>query len=209
MSGSGSGSGDAPGWELITPAEIEDVVIDVLRRRHGEHLAAQERRHGLQADTLERLNVSHLMAQDERTAEVPLPSALVGWAGTASEPTRNEDQALDVTHLFALEVTVGGNRRRDTLRKRDWLGWVAIETILQRTPRSGFIDTVRLRDVEPVEYERGGGLIGVTRALFEVWIPSAVSLNGLAADDDGRWPPADTDWVATDIAADTRRLPIT
>lgn len=179
-------------WEdlpLVTPAEIEDLAVEVLRERHPEHLAAHERRRGLEPETLERLRtVSHLAAQDEVLSGDALPAALLGVVGTSGEPSRNEDDAIDVPLALGMEVAVMGQARRDTLRRRDWIAWTAIECLLQRLPRSEIVGSIRLRDVEPIVDAQAQRIRGAVRVMFEVWVPDALSLLGLPGHADERWP---------------------
>lgn len=176
--------------DLITPAEVEDLAVEVLRTRHPEHLAAHERRRGLAPETLERLRtVSHYAALDAALSGDALPAALVGSPGTFEPPTRNEENTLDVSLTLGVDVTVVGKARRDTLRRRDWTAWTVAECLLQRLPRSGVVSGVMLRDVEAVEDAQAQRIRGVARLLFTVTVPGAVSLLGLPADDDVRFAP--------------------
>ncbi|WP_217913232.1 hypothetical protein [Miltoncostaea marina] len=174
---------------LIAPCDVEDLLIEVILRRHPEHLAAQERRRGLKPETLERLKaVRHLAAQEAFQSGDTMPACLVGSLGTAAAPARNEDDAIDVTLRVALEVAVMGRSRRDTLRRRDITAWTVIECVLQRTPRLGIVSAIQLVDVETVEFAQAQSMRGHARASFEVTVPSAASMAGLPADD-ALWTP--------------------
>lgn len=176
---------------VITPDQVEDVFIDVLKRRHPEHLAKMERQLGLDPQTLERfVTVSHL-ASDEANARLStdvLPAALVGVIGSAATPEVNEYDKLDVPMLVAVQVTVMGQRRRDTLRRRDWTAWTTIEAVLQRVPRHGPINTVALTDWEPVAQTDAQRVLAEARIVFTVTVGDALTVVGGLPPDDTPWP---------------------
>lgn len=176
---------------LIVPADVEDLVIDVVRARHTEHLAALERSRGLAPETLERLRtVGHLSAAGARNVGDQEPSVLVGSIGLDGEPRRNADDGLDVTLSVAAEIAVIGTSRRDVIRRRDLTTWSVVECILQRLPRTGTpVTAVRLRDVETLEETDGNRIRGSARILLAVDVEDAVSLRGLPAHGDPNWPP--------------------
>lgn len=177
---------------LVTPVEVEDLAVEVLRARHVEHLAAHERRHGLAPRTLERLRtVSHLAAQSDLLSGDKLPAALIGSPGLAVEPQRTADQTLDLVVSLGVEVTVIGQGRRDTLRRRDWTTWTVIECLLQRLPRGDTINQIRLQDVQSLEQADAHRIRGQARVLFAVVARGAVDVR-VRSHDDPRWPlPAD------------------
>jgi len=212
-------------WALITPDQVEDLLILVLRERHAEHLAAQERRRDLSPQTLERLKtVQHWAAPLDRLSSDTHPSALVGSVGTARAPERNHDDGIDVAWQVAVEVGVMGQSRRDTLRRRDWTAWTVIECLLQRTPRDGVVSALRLSDVEYVDEGDAQRILGTARILFEVDVPNMVTIAGLPVHDDPHWepggpggpPPDDEPYTepeplpeSTDVGFEIERTPIT
>lgn len=181
-----------PDSTLTTPDQVEDVVIDVLRRRHAEHLAKLERQHGLAPETLERYaTVSHL-ASDEAQARLStdvLPAVLIGVVGSGGVPDLNEYDKLNVPMTLAAQVTVMGNKRRDTLRRRDWMAWTTIECVVQRVPRHGPIDSVTLTDWEPVTQSDAQRILAEARIVFTVTVADAVTVRGGLPPDDTPWPP--------------------
>lgn len=176
---------------LITPDQVEDVFIDVLRRRHPEHLAKLERQLALDPQTLERYaTVTHLGA-DEANARLStdtLPAALVGVIGSGGPPETNEYDKLNVPMLVAVQVTVMGQRRRDTLRRRDWMAWTTIEAVLQRVPRHGPIDSIRLTDWEPVSQTDSQRILAEARIVFTVTVGDVLTVVGGLPPDDTPWP---------------------
>lgn len=173
---------------LITPDVIEDRLIDTVRAHHVEHLAAQERRRGLTAGTLEPLaTVSHLASDGEAQSGDALPRCLIGWVGVTDPPTVNERDTLDIRHTFGIEVAVIGQSRRDTLRRRDWLAWCVLECLLQRTPRDDHVISITVTDIEPLAVSERQRIWGAVRALINVVVVDALALTTLPADD--RWPP--------------------
>ena len=173
---------------LITPDVIEDRLIATLRDHHLEHLAAQERRRGLEPRTLEPLaTISHLAAAGDAQSGDAMPRCLIGWAGFAEAATPNERDTLDVRHTFGVEVAVIGQNRRDTLRRRDWTAWSAIECLLQRTPRDEHVVSIDLVDVEAIEDIDRQRIWGAVRFLLQVFVVDALALTTLPAGDE--WPP--------------------
>lgn len=173
--------------QLITPADVGDVVVEVLRRRHPEHLAAAERRRGVAPETYERLRtVGHRHDPRNRLAADTCPSVLVGCTGTLEEPVRTELEALDMTLALDVEVAVIG-LPRDILQRRDVTAWSVAECLLQRLPRSGPVSALRLRDFENVEDEDGQEVLARVRFMFAVDVREALSIRGLPAEHSG-WP---------------------
>lgn len=177
---------------LICPDEIEDLIVDVIRRRHPEHLAKLERQRGKQPETYTRYQtVSHMAsgAADARISGDTLPACLLGIIGTASTPIGTENDGLNVSLQLAMQISVLGNRRRDTLRRRDVLAWTTIECVLQRVPRTGPVASIRLVDVEPVEERDEPRILAEARVIFEVTVADMVTVVGGLPSDDTPWPP--------------------
>lgn len=185
-------TGSGEGWEdtrLVTPDQVEDLVVATLRGRHKEHLAALERRRGRVPRNIEAFKTIGYLADDEvRSSKDRWPAALVGCFALAGSPQRNENDAYDVPLQLAIEVIVLGNARRDTMRRRDWMVWSLIECVLQRTPRGDLINALRFTDTESIDSRRADEVLASERILFEVTVASMVSISGLPATDSG-WTP--------------------
>lgn len=190
--GSGSGSGDGyADPRLVTPDQVEDLLVSTLRARHLEHLAAQERRHGRRVQQIEPLaRIGYLSDTDQRSSKVPVAAALIGCVGLLGEPRRNEFDTLEVDLQVAVEVSVFGAFKRDTMRRRDWMAMTVIECLLQRTPRDDLISALWWTDSEPVDARRGtNDLLATERILLAATVPQMVSIaGGLPATDD-LWAP--------------------
>jgi hypothetical protein len=181
-----------PETALVTPDAVEDLLVDVIRRRHPEHLAKLERERGLDPETLERYRtVSHMAAEgtDARLSGDVLPACLLGVIGTAGEPTMTEDNRLNVALQLGMQVSVLGQRRRDTLRRRDWTAWTTIECVLQRVPRSGPVASIRLTDYEPVEQTDEQRVLAEARVVFTVTVADMLAVIGGLPVDTTPWPP--------------------
>jgi hypothetical protein len=180
-----------PDVALITPDQIEDVFVDVIARRHPEHLAKFERRRGLDAQTLERYRTVTQLAADDAQARLAgdtLPACLLGVIGSAGEPQTTELDQLNVPMSVAMQVSVMGQRRRDTLRRRDWMAWTTIECVLQRVPRNGPVASIRLTDWEPVESTDSQRILAEARVVFTVTVADMVTVVGGLPRDDTPWP---------------------
>lgn len=179
-----------PDSALITPDEIEDLVVDVVKRRHPEHLAKLERLRGKPAESYERYEtVSHMASETgTRLSGDTLPACLIGNVGGAGEPIRTERDTLNVALQLAMQVSVMGNRRRDTLRRRDVMAWTTVECVLQRVPRSGPVASIRLVDWEPVEETDAQRLLAEMRLIFEVTVTDMLTVVGGLPVDDTPWP---------------------
>jgi hypothetical protein len=180
-----------PDAQLITPDQIEDVFVDVIRRRHPEHLAKLERLRGLEPETLERYRtVTHLAAEgaDARLSGDILPACLLGVIGTAGEIVVTEDDKLNVSLQLGVQISVMGQKRRETLRRRDWITWTTVECILQRVPRNGPVASIRLTDCEPVETADAQRVLAESRLVFTVTVADMVALRGGLPVDNSPWP---------------------
>jgi hypothetical protein len=180
-----------PELPLITPDVVEDVLLDIVRRRHPEHLAKLERQLGLTLETLERYRTVSHMASDEAQGALSgdtLPAILLAVIGGDGAPVRTEEDKLNVAMLVAVQVSVIGQRRRDTLRRRDWMTWTTIECLLERTPRRGPIDSIRLVDWEPVAQSEAKRILAESRLVFSVSVADAVTVVGGLPADDTPWP---------------------
>jgi hypothetical protein len=176
---------------LIVPDVVEDLIVDVIRRRHPEHLAKLERQRGKAAETYERYaTVSHMASEaaDARLSGDTLPACLLGFIGTAATPIQTENDRLNVALQLAMQVTVLGQRRRDTLRRRDVMAWTTIECVLQRVPRNGPVASIRLTDYEPVEERDEQRILAEARVIFEVTVADMVTVIGGLPADDTPWP---------------------
>lgn len=174
---------------LILPHDVEDVIIDVLKRRHPEHLAKAERLRGKRAKTFEQFNTVTRMsdAQAIRLDGDTLPALLLGVIGAPSF-VRNESEGVDAVLQLGMQVTVMGQKRGDTLLRRDVLAWTAIECMYQRIPRRGVIRSVELIDFEPLSEVGQERTIGDARMVWEVGVANMLSITGYLPADDSDWP---------------------
>lgn len=133
---------------IVTPDLIWQPAVDVLRRRHVEHLALYEKQRGFPAVSIPRVATVDVLAfEGARFKTDALPCILVGVFGTNAPPTRRPARGpaspytleasitLDFDWLLAMEVTVAGQDRTDTTQRRDWYTMTAIECLLARLPR--------------------------------------------------------------------------
>jgi hypothetical protein len=171
------------------PWDTTVQALEVLETRHVESLAQLELREGLPPGTLERLNVGHLAGEGFRRRHDVPPIALVGAFGSSERPERNKRGGIDVMWTLAVEVTVVGMDRADTLKRRDWYGLTAAEALVHHLPRAGAdADALDLLDVDltagadPDTSET----VAQTRLLFDVKVADVLSLQPYFAE-----PPAD------------------
>jgi hypothetical protein len=180
-----------PDSRLVIPDEIEDLVIGVLRDCHAEHLAKVERVRDKQAETFERFKtISHLSDTDLRVSGDSLPAVLLMVSGTADAPTQNEDGTLDAQLELVAQVTVLGQKKRDTLRRRDVMAWTTIECLLQRVPRGsdGLISEIALLDYEPVAEADTERILADARIVFQLGVASMVRVVGGLPTTATPWP---------------------
>jgi hypothetical protein len=179
-----------PDPRLILPYDVEGVLVDVVDRRHAEHLAAAERRRGDPPRTYQPLATVVRMsdAAAVRLSGDTLPALLVGVIG-APDFQRNEVDGIDAVFQVGMQVTVMGKRRRDVLLRRDVTAWTIVECIYARVPRRGIVNSVRLVDYEPLSEGDEQRTIGDARLIWEVGVANAVSITGGLPADDLDWPP--------------------
>jgi len=199
-----------PDTALTIPYDVEGVIVDLIRRRHVEHMAKLERQRGVAPRTFQTYNTVVRMsdAQGIRLSGDTTPSLLVGVVGVPGI-IRNEDECLDLTFQLGMQVTVLGQRRRDVLLKRDAFAWSTIECIYQRLPRHAagalalpspqndsrlqanqppaVIRDVELMDYEPLSDGDTQRTVGDVRMIWQVGVANALSIRG-------GWPVDDSDW---------------
>lgn len=177
---------------LVIPHDVEAALLTVLKARHPEHLAKEERRRGIPPQTFEQFATVARMsdAAGDRLSGDTVPAVLLGVIGA---PTfkRNEDEGIDAVYMLGLQVTVMGNKRSDTLFRRDVTAWTTVECLVQRTPRGsdGLINSVRLTDYEPLSEADTQRTLGDARMIFEVGVTNVLSVTGFLPADGSEWPP--------------------
>lgn len=173
---------------LLLPYDLEGVLVDVLKRRHTEHLAKLERLRALRPKTFEGFNTVVRMsdAQSLRLTGDTLPALLLGVIG-APQFIRNEDDGVDAVYQLGMQVTVMGKNRVDVLLRRDALAWTAIECMYQRVPRRGVVRSVQLMDYEPLSDATSQRTVGDARMVWEVSAANVLKVVGVPADDSA-WP---------------------
>lgn len=180
-----------PDSPLILPYDVEGVIADVLTRRHPEHLAKLERLRTLAPKTYQPfVTVARMSdAAATRLSGDTTPALLLGVIG-APQFTRNEENGIDAVYQLGMQVTVMGQKRRDTIYKRDAMAWTVVECMYQRLPRDSdsLIHTVRLTDYEPLAEADTQRTVGDARLVFEVGVKSVLSISGGLPADDSTWP---------------------
>lgn len=176
-----------PDSKLVLPYDVEGVILDVLQRRHKEHLAKLERQRQVKPRTFEPYVTMVRMsdAQALRLSGDTVPALLLGIIG-APNWVRNENDAIDAVFQLGMQITVMGQKRRDTLFRRDAMAWTTVECMYQRLPRgsNGTINSVRLADYEPLADGDNQRTVGDARLVFEVGVRDVLSITqGLPADD--------------------------
>jgi hypothetical protein len=179
-----------PDPRLILPYDVEGAFVDLLDRRHAEHLAAEERRRGLTPRTFQPLATVVRMsdAAAVRLSGDTLPAVLLGIIG-APEFVRNEVDAIDAVFQLGMQVTVMGKKRGDTLFRRDVTAWTIAECVYARMPRRGIVNSVRLVDYEPLSESDVQRTVGDARMVWEVGVTSVLTITGGLPADDLDWPP--------------------
>lgn len=176
------------GPRLVTPDLVEDQCIEVLWRRHPEHLAALERDRELAPETIERLKtVDILVGEGFRLREDKPPAVLLGLFGFADRPTPDAERRLTMRWTLALEVTVVGTNRRDTVKRRGWYTMTVVECLLARLPRDvEIVDTLELADIDFVNAvdraDKQARTLGQARVLFDVTTREGLQLHALPPD---------------------------
>jgi hypothetical protein len=177
---------------LVIPYDIEGVVVDVLKRRHPEHLAKAERLRGLAPRTFQQFATITRMADAAATrlSGDTTPALLLGIIGAPSF-VRNETDGIDATMQLAMQVTVMGMKRRDTIMRRDLMTWTVIECLYQRLPRDSgsLVHSVRLTDYEPLAEADTQRTVGDARLVWEVGVKDVLSITGFLPADGNDWPP--------------------
>jgi hypothetical protein len=177
---------------LVTPDQIEDLAVDVLTRRHPEHLAKLERLRGLRPQTLARLRtIVHFAHPDAQAnpSDKNMPAVLIGHIGMSSAE-RDETERLNTTIQLGVQVSVLGKNRLDTIRKRDWTAWTVAECLLQRMPRNGPVHSIALvGDAEPLATGDRERTLGDYAFVFDVEVVGMLTLVGGLPTDDTAWPP--------------------
>lgn len=171
---------------LVTPDVIGQACIDVLKRRHVEHLAKLERQVGLAARTIEPLKtIDWLAGEGFRLKDDTPPAVLLGVFGVSEQPERQKDGTLMFLWTLAAEVTVLGINRADTLKRRDWYTMTVAECLMLRVPRHAEpIDSLVLLDVELANGEADDQrTVGESRLMFDVRVRQTMDLTALPPDD--------------------------
>jgi hypothetical protein len=182
-------------------------------------LAKLERLRGLAPRTLEPpKTVSHMANPDagQQLSGEQLPSITFQCSGARSEAEHTEEGTLNLAVTLAMRVNVQGNTKRDTLRRRDWTAFAAIETLMVRMPRHSLVARIDLADFEPVEHGDDKRIRGEYSVVFNVWIPDAVRLVGNVAQSGGPsaglpgpYDPPFDDAVVTDADFAVTKVPLT
>jgi hypothetical protein len=211
---------------LITPDVIEDACIDLLERRHPEHLAELERERGLDPQTIERLKTIDLLIGDGvRLREDKPPVALLGIFGTDNAPERDKNGRLTFVWTLAVQVTAVGTNRRDVIKRRGWYAMTVAECIAGRLPRHADpIDAIALVDVDftngTTTIDKRPRTVGEAQLLFSVRVRESMDLQALPPDDSPLppgspgGPPADPytppePWpVASDVTSTVDKEPL-
>lgn len=172
---------------LVTPDLIEDVCIDVLTRRHPEHLAALERDRGLAPQTIQRLKTVNLLAAHNISLREDTPPAVLLGVFGAPKWTRNTDPGWDLEWDLMIEVRVIGKGRADTLKRRGWYSMTVAECLLQRVPRhQDFLWKIEPKDLDLANgttIEDNPRVFASGTLAFTVATGRAMQLRGLPPDD--------------------------
>jgi hypothetical protein len=179
-----------PDPRLVLPYDVEGVFVDVVGRRHAEHLAAEERRRGDAPRTYQPFATVVRMSDTAavRLSGDTLPALLLGVIG-APDFARNEVDGIDAVYQLGMQVTVMGERRRDTLLRRDVMAWTLVECVYARIPRRGIVNSVALVDYEPLSESDKQKTLGDARLVWEVGVANVLSIAGGLPADDVDWPP--------------------
>jgi hypothetical protein len=173
---------------LVTPDVIEAACIDLLDRRHPEHLAALEVERGLAAQTIERLRtIDLLIGEGVRLREDKPPVALLGIFGTEAPPDRDKNGRLTFNWILAVQIVVVGVDRRDTIKRRGWYAMTIGQCIAGRLPRHADpVDAIALIDVDFTNgrsQEERPRTVGEAQLMFSVRVRESMDLMSLPPDD--------------------------
>lgn len=181
-----------PDPRLVLPYDVEEEILRVLGARHVEHLAAEERRRGVASRTFQPFAtaVRWSDAAGIRLSGDTVPALLLGIIG-APDLVRNEDNGVDGVYQLGMQVTAMGQRRRDTIFRRDVYAWTVVECLLARVPRGrgNLINSIRLTDYEPTSDPDTQRTLADARLVFEVGVANVLSITGGLPPDDIEWPP--------------------
>lgn len=208
---------------LFTPDQLEDLAIDTIGRPGDPFagilysLGKLERLHGLRARTIEPpKTVSHMSSPDASAAAAGdrMPAISFQCSGLRAGAERSEDDTLHLPAQLAMRVSVMGSRRRETLRRRDWLTMAAVETLMQRMPRHALVAQLDLLDCEPIEHADDKRIHGEYSIAFNVWIPDAITLRPQFPRDGisgpaGPYDPPDEPPVVEEIEPGIVKVPLT
>ncbi len=187
-------SEDDTAGRLVTPWDVDGVLIQVLTDTHAQHLAAHERRRGLQPGTLERFQTVGRLSDpgDHRTGYHRWPAVLVGTQGAArflQADGETRDAVLDV----GVAIVVAGTSMPDAHERRDVLTWTTLECLVCRTPREG--DPIQDVEVVEVAYQDpaglGNGFLLEASVRLDVRVAEAFRTRWLPVLGDDRIPPGD------------------
>jgi hypothetical protein len=174
---------------LLTPDLIWQPAVDIVRRRHVEHLAKLEAERGLPARTIERVKTVDVLAfEGARFKTDVLPCILIGVFGLNEAPTRRPSGQHELDWLMAMEVTVAGTDRADTTKRRDWYTMTAVECVLSRVPRH--VDPIGALYLMDIDLSAGDDPYGrahtlaQSQVLFGVKVADSVDLHAALPDDD-------------------------
>lgn len=177
---------------LVLPYDVEGVLIDVLDRCHGQHLAKLERQLGKGPRTFEPFATMVRMsdAAADRLSGDTVPALLLGVIG-ALQLRRNEDEGVDAVYQLGMQVTVMGARRREVILTRDAMAWTVVECLYQRTPRGrgSLLNSLVLVDYEPLSESDTQRTVGDARLVWEIGVANALSITGGLPPVDVEWPP--------------------
>jgi hypothetical protein len=108
-----------------------------------------------------------------------VPAVLLGVIG-APDFKRNEEDAVDAVYTVGMQVTVMGQKRSDTLYRRDVTAWTLVECLYQRARRGsdGLINSLRLTDYEPLAESDTQRTLGDARFVWEVGVANVLTITG-------------------------------
>lgn len=199
---------------MRTPDEVVDLLVAVARHADGatrrQHIAEVARVKGLGNGIPDFRTVGRLGDEDdERKPQDALPALMFFSAGTSAEPEADENRILWMRWIVGVEVSYLGTTRADAIRGADWYTMAAVQMVMQRTPRGGLLDRLKLVSIEPAPMEFPK--VRSVRALFEAWVPDSLALDGATTIDPEELDPVEfpDDWpTVTKAQADVDRAPL-